>query len=245
MDLGLAVRPQPIARIPQTAHDACRDAPRTSGALIGSIRCDALGLEAVDAALGIVPGHLVQSRIDHSRHARDRQRRFRDIRRHDDASSRRSTQSTILSIRVKRSMQRNHLDVRGRLPFDFRNGSPNLRSARKKTEDVSIGRREEIARAPGNGPSRLVRNVHVVEPPRHVDDRTAVEERSHRICVERRRHHDDAQIVACAPGLARQRQREVGMDAALVEFVDDDGAELRQERIGLQPRSQNAFGDDE
>src|SRR5436309_5318148 len=54
MDLGLAVRPQPIARIPQTAHDACRDAPRTSGALIGSIRCDALGLEAVDAALGIV-----------------------------------------------------------------------------------------------------------------------------------------------------------------------------------------------
>ena len=45
--------------------------------------------------------------------------------------------------------------------------------------------------------------------------------------VERRRHDDDAQVVARAPGLPRQREREIGVDAALVELVEDDGAEVR------------------
>ena len=51
---------------------------------------------------------------------------------------------------------------------------------------------------------------------------------------QRRRHHDDAQIVARAPRLLRQRQPEIGVDAALVEFVEDDRAEAAQQRILLQ-----------
>ena len=35
------------------------------------------------------------------------------------------------------------------------------------------------------------------------------------------------------------------MHAALVEFVEDDRAERREQRIGLQPRRQHAFGRDE
>src|SRR5260221_327213 len=46
-------------------------------------------------------------------------------------------------------------------------------------------------------------------------------------------------------GLLRQRDRQVRVDAAFVNLVEDDGAEIRQQRIGLQPRGQDAFGDDE
>ena len=53
------------------------------------------------------------------------------------------------------------------------------------------------------------------------------------------------QIVARAPGLPRQRDREIGVDAALVKLVEDDGAEVGEQRIALQPRGQDAFGDDE
>ena len=79
----------------------------------------------------------------------------------------------------------------------------------------------------------------------HVDDRAAVEKRRHRGRVERRRHDDDPQVVARAPGLPRQRDREVGVDAALVKLVEDDRAEVGEQRIGLQARGQHAFGDDE
>ena len=53
------------------------------------------------------------------------------------------------------------------------------------------------------------------------------------------------QIVARAPRLPRQRDREIGVDAALVKLVEDDGAEVGEQRIALQPRGQDAFGHDE
>ncbi len=80
---------------------------------------------------------------------------------------------------------------------------------------------------------------------RHVDYRTLAEKRRDGARIERCRHDDDAEIVARAPGLPRQRNRQVAVDAALVELVDDDGGELRQQRIALHARREDAFGDDE
>ena len=51
-----------------------------------------------------------------------------------------------------------------------------------------------------------------------------------------------AQIVAREPGLFRERDAEVGVDAALVEFVEDDRAEVREQRVLLEARRQDAFG---
>ena len=84
-----------------------------------------------------------------------------------------------------------------------------------------------------------------MQPAGHVDDRAVVEKRRHRARVDRRRHDDDPQVVARAPRLPRQRDREIGVDAALVELVEDDGGEVGEQRIALQPRGQDAFGDDE
>ena len=81
--------------------------------------------------------------------------------------------------------------------------------------------------------------------PGHVDDRTAAEKRGHGRGVERRRHDDDPEVVAGAPGLLRKRDGEIGVNAALVELVEHDGPEIREQRILLQPRRQHAFGRDE
>ena len=77
---------------------------------------------------------------------------------------------------------------------------------------------------------------------RHVDDRAAVEEARHRFRGERRRHHDDAQIVARRPGLPRERQPEIGVDGSLVELVEHDRADAGDQRIVDQARGEDAFG---
>ncbi len=79
----------------------------------------------------------------------------------------------------------------------------------------------------------------------HVHDGRIAEKARDRLDVERRRHHDDAQIVAREPRLPRERKPEVGMNASLVKFVEDDRREIREQRILLKARRQNAFGDDE
>ena len=80
---------------------------------------------------------------------------------------------------------------------------------------------------------------------RHVDDRTAIEKRRDR---RRRRSSPTsrpAEIVARAPRLPRERQAEVGVHAALVELVEDDRRNVREQRILLQARGQHALGGDE
>src|SRR4029077_105633 len=60
MNLGLAVRSQPIAGIPEAPHRTRTESSGASRALIGRIGGDPFDLEAVDRALGIVASHLVQ-----------------------------------------------------------------------------------------------------------------------------------------------------------------------------------------
>ncbi len=81
--------------------------------------------------------------------------------------------------------------------------------------------------------------------PGHVHDWRIAEKARDRSDVERRRHHDDAQIVARKPCLTRQRKPKVGMNASLVELVEDDRREIREQRILLEARRQYAFGHDQ
>ena len=84
-----------------------------------------------------------------------------------------------------------------------------------------------------------------MQRPRHTDNRCVVQKSRNRLDVEGRRHHDDTQIGASEPRLTREREAKIGMNASLVKLVEDDRGEIRQERILLEPRRQDPFGDDE
>ena len=252
-NIGLAVRAQPIARVPQPQNDARRDAPRAPGALIGRVPRDALGLEAVDSSLGIVARHFVEARIHHRGDLWNRHRRLGDVRRDDDTALRRRAERQLLLVGVERTVQRQHLHVRAGARRDLRDRAPNLRGAGQETQHVSAGCGQRVDRSVGDSPTRHVRDVDRVRPPGHVDHRTVVEKRRDLARVERRRHHDDPEIVARrlrsgragAPGLARQRDRHVGVHAPLVELVEHDRPEVGEQRVRLQARRQDPLGDDE
>ncbi len=96
-----------------------------------------------------------------------------------------------------------------------------------------------------DGHTRLVADLERPLPAWHVDNRTAIEKGRHAVGVQRRRHHDDAEIRAGPPGLLHERQAKVRMQAPLVKLVDDDGDEIAQERILLQPGGQDTLSRDE
>ena len=72
--------------------------------------------------------------------------------------------------------------------------------------------------------------------------RAVAEEPRHLTGIERRGHHDDAQVVARQPCLLHERHAEIGVHTALVELVEDDRRHVRDQRILLQARRQDAFG---
>ena len=245
MDLRLAVRAQPIARVPQPPHDARRQPPGAARPLVRGVPGDALGLEAVDAAFRVVARDLLQPGVDHRGHAGHGQRRLGDVRGDDDAAAQRRAQGQVLLVGVERSVQRDDLDAAAGLVLQLGDRAPDLRRARQEAEHLPVARREQIDRRIGDRLPGVMRDRDRMRPARDVDHRAAVEKRRHRLRLQRRRHHDDAQVVARAPGLTREREREIGVDAALVKLVEHDRREVAEQRIALQAGGQDAFGDDE
>ena len=84
MDLGFTVRPKTIERIPEPDGSSTGLTAGPSSALIRGILRDSFGGQAVDGAVCIVSGDLVKTAIDHSSHAGNRNRRFRDVGGDDD-----------------------------------------------------------------------------------------------------------------------------------------------------------------
>ena len=76
------------------------------------------------------------------------------------------------------------------------------------------------------------------------DHRRVAEQLCHPRAVERRRHHQDAQILAQA-GLrvARQREAEIGIERALVKLVEQHRGDAGQFRIVENLPREDAFGD--
>ena len=78
------MRPQAIGLVPQPDRHAGSEPAGAARPLVRRVLRDPLGLEAVDAAIGIVPRDLVQPGVDDGRDAGNRQRRFGDVGRQDD-----------------------------------------------------------------------------------------------------------------------------------------------------------------
>ncbi len=81
--------------------------------------------------------------------------------------------------------------------------------------------------------------------PGRVNDRRAAEQRGNGPGIQRRRHDEERQVLAqVAPGVEAERERQVGVEAALVKFVEDDEGHAFEPRVRLQAPGENPLGDD-
>ncbi|PYR61884.1 MAG: hypothetical protein DMF85_01080 [Acidobacteria bacterium] len=147
----------------------------------------------------------------------------------------------ILLVRRQRAVQRHDVGAGAEPRPHVGHRTRDLRRSGKKPEHGAWSRTESHHGDVGQRFTRAIADGNRMETPGNVDDRTAVEKRGYGAGLERRGHDNDAQVIAREPGLARQRQAEVGMDAALVEFVEHDRAEGGEQRILLEPRGEDAF----
>ena len=127
---------------------------------------------------------------------------------------------------------------------------PNLPHARQEGQNVALVGVQGAAHGGGHRvfhpASRVggqIPHLHRISPARAFHQRRA--ESGRQAGVQRGRHHQHAQVVAQgALHLAQQRQGEVGVQRAFVEFVQDDQPHARQFGVALQPPGQDALGDD-
>ena len=140
--------------------------------------------------------------------------------------------------------------------------SPDLARARQKHEQIAGGFRE---RAPHDArDDRLRRLVAVtawtrqrgqafadvvrldrMHAPRVLDHRCAAEQPRDGGAVEGRRHREHAQRRRdVSLRIERERETDVGVQAPLVELVEDHGRDAAERGIALQHPREYAFGDD-
>ncbi len=120
-----------------------------------------------------------------------------------------------------------------------------LAHAGHEAEDVSGGAWQQLADRVDHSFARRIFHRQRMQGAGHIDDRAVAEECRHRRRLERGRHHEDAEVGSRQPRLPRQCQSQIGVHAALVKLVDDQRAYVAQQRIVLQIRGEDAFGDDD
>jgi hypothetical protein len=129
-------------------------------------------------------------------------------------------------------------------------GSPDLGDPRKENQDTTgvLPRTQQFHSLPRLNMKRLggVRQM----PDRQFKqlslrskDRTIFEISSYRRRIERGRHHDDAHLRPGALETLQECQREIAVQVALVEFVEDNRVDALEGWIGQEPAGQNTLRD--
>ena len=246
IDLGLARGAQTIPCVPQPPRAPGAESGRTPGPLRRTVRGHAFEHQRVDGTLRVVARHLLPAAVDHQRYAGHGERRLGDVRGHHHAAPRTRQQRTILRVRAERSVQRQQVEVVALAdPACVLQRALDLARAGQETQHVTRTRREHRRQ---NADDRLIGRVNHFEGmcgARHGHERAAIEIGLHRQRVHRGRHHDHAEIAACAPRLGHEREAEVRVQAALVELVQDHGRNVREQRVLVEVVGQHALGDDE
>ena len=241
--------------LPQAVADARLDPARAPATLIGVGARDTHRREPREADVGFVARHAHEAAVDDHPYALDGERGLRDRRRkHDLAPSRRrGRDGEILRARVHCAIERRDVDVRPPDPRLKRFGdAADLALARQEDEDragLVVERRERHARdLVLDARARI--SPHVARRDRigaafAFDQRRFAKEGANPRAVERRRHHQKAEVLAKA-GLRveRQRKAEIGVERALVELVEQNRADAFERRIVEDHPGEHALGDD-
>ena len=84
-----------------------------------------------------------------------------------------------------------------------------------------------------------------MEPARRAHPRRIAEEARDRGPVESRRHDEQPQLgCEMLARIETECEPQVGLEAALVELVEDEGGDALERRVALQQPGQHPFGDD-
>ena len=243
-DVRLADRAQLVALVPEPYGETRAQARGSSGPLIGGIGRDALGLQRVERPRGVVAGDLLPAGVDDRAYPWHGHRCLGDVGGEDDASLGAWCQHLVLRVGWQRAVQRQHpgaVTARDALDLAHAPGRSRGRragsTARSRRARAARDRRRPTARRPAR-----TRSASGCGSPATLDDRAVAEESRDRRGIDRRRHHQQAQVVAREPGLAGERKAEVGMHAALVELVEHDCRDVAQQRVLLESRREDPLG---
>jgi hypothetical protein len=221
-------------------------------ALRGGRAADRAKPQVVEARAGVEAQDARQARVDDGRHAVDRERRLRHVGREDDAAAGARAERPRLLVEWLVPVQRQHVHAgRTRERRERGGGAPDLGGAGQEHQDVAIvlERRPHRGRYPLRQraalPGRVPLDRDRVLPPLGGHDRAAAQVGGQGLGLERRRHDDEAQVgTHRLLQLADDREREVALQVALVELVEDDDPDLLEERVAHQVAAEDALGEE-
>ena len=216
-----------------------RDASAPSETLSGGRLRDRFDLEALDVRAVDVSRYPGESGIDNGFYARDRKRRFGDVRREHDAPARECRERAREFRGRKRSEKRDGLVAdEARIAGKEGGGFPYVALAGEEHEHVVV-RRERCDR--GGDVARqvalfAVRRRHIdcldgIHAARDGHDAGAAEKGGEASGIKRRRRDDDSQVAAFFQNALQDAEEEIDVEGPLVGFVDYYRAVSAQERI--------------
>ncbi len=237
---------------PKAYGDARRGASRATGALgdcrAGGPHC----LESRQARARLVDRHALQTAVDDDAHAVDRQRGFGDRGRqhHLALALGRRPDRGILRARIDRTIELEQADIgrqRCLQPFGC---AADFLLAGQECEHRAVFLGKRATHCPRNGVLHrlacrafLMADFDGMRTAGTFDDRRAARQSRYRLCLQRCRHDEDLEVVPQRLlHVERQREAEIGVERALVKFVEDDSADTAKFRVIHDHPREHAFG---
>lgn len=238
--------------VPEAVADARLGAAGATAALVGGGARDAAGFERGEPGRGVVGRRPPVAGIDHDADAEDRERGLRDRRRQHHfpppGGSRRHR--TVLLGDGELAVERIDVDIRRDAPGEPFRDAADLPLAGKEHEDRAGLLRQRVEHRARDlvfeRHGRIARHVARLDrkrPAFGADDRRVVEEPGDARPVDGGRHDADAEIVAEGAGVEREGKAEIGVEVALVEFVEEDGGDAGKAGVVLDHPREHALGD--
>ena len=247
-DLRPRARLQALAFRPQPITPAFGDAASTAGALGRRRLRDGDGVESTHATAGIEAWFARESGVNDHAHARKGHARLGDIGREHDATPIARAQYPRLLLDRQLAVQQQHLGLdlvqHARALFEFVLAGQEAEQVAGVLHQGLLHRAFQLERQRLLRARREMRDRHRITAAGAGQARR-VEEARELLAIERGRHHHKAQVFAQA-GLHvdTEREAEVAVQMALMEFVEQNRADAFEHRVILEHAREDAFGDD-
>ena len=257
--LRVALRRQLLVllRRPQSIANTRLQSPGAASPLFGRSAGNPAGLQGAHTGHRIKGRFTRQARVYHHANAFDGQTGLGNRgRQHNFAFALwRWRNRTALRGQIEIAIQgrEQHVWLIAQRLLQPRQHPPNLRHARQKHQHAArlfINRAQNglhhvCVIRPAQCRRGAITNIHRILTALTGDDRRIVEQPADPVSVQCRRHHQQPQrriITQVLLGLHAQRQPQIGIQTALVKFIEDHHANARQLRVILQQALQYPLG---